>query len=168
MSRRRVISNTRSCRRVREGTLSAPVPEAHEGVGVAAQWLFCPMLDDRTALDRTRDAEAHLIWTNRSNLVGWRSLSGPGLRDRRRAALRSRRPPRGPIRAAARVAVHLGRRVFHDEDVAYAQRLRAAGVDTTLEVIAGAPHGVEAWAADSDIARGLLGRARRWLGGTLG
>ncbi len=58
--------------------------------------------------------------------------------------------------------------MFHDEDVAYAQRLRAAGVDTTLEVIAGAPHGVEAWAADSDIARGLLGRARRWLGGTLG
>ena len=38
--------------------------------------------------------------------------------------------------------------MFHDEDVAYAQRLRAAGVDTTLEVIAGAPHGVEAWAAD--------------------
>lgn len=58
--------------------------------------------------------------------------------------------------------------LFHDEDVASAERLRAAGVDTTLEVIAGAPHGVEAWAADSDIARGLLGRARRWLGGTLG
>ena len=58
--------------------------------------------------------------------------------------------------------------LFHDEDVAYAQRLRAAGVDTTLDVISGAPHGVEAWAAGSGIARSLLKRARRWLGHALG
>ena len=78
---------------MREGTLSAPVPEAHEGVGVAAQWLFCPMLDDRTALDRTRDAEDHFIWSNRSNLVGWRSYLGAafGTDDVPRYAVAARR-----------------------------------------------------------------------------
>lgn len=41
-----------------------------------AQWLFCPMLDDRTATDRSLDAERHFVWNNRSNLVGWRAYLG--------------------------------------------------------------------------------------------
>lgn len=126
------------------------------------------MLDDRTALDRRRDAEAHLVWTNRSNLVGWRSYLGQvfGTDDVPRYAVAARREDLSGLPPAWLYTSDI--ELFHDEDVAYAQRLRAARVDTTLKVISGAPHGVEAWAADSDIARGLLGRARGWLGGTLG
>ena len=151
------------------GLAASLVQRLHdEGAGVAAQWLFCPMLDDRTALDRTRDAEDHFIWSNRSNLVGWRSYLGAafGTDDVPRYAVAARREDLSGLPPAWLYTSDI--ELFHDEDVAYAQRLRAAGVDTTLDVISGAPHGVEAWAAGSGIARSLLKRARRWLGHALG
>lgn len=151
------------------GLAASLVQRLHdEGAGVAAQWLFCPMLDDRTALNRALDAADHLVWTNRSNLVGWRSYLG--------ASFGTGEPPRYSVAARREDLSGLPPtwlytsdiELFHGEVLAYAQRLRAAGVDTTLDVISGAPHGVEAWAADSEIAQGLLGRARRWLGDSLG
>lgn len=39
----------------------------------AGQWLFCPMLDDRTAADEGLDAVKHVLWNNRSNRIGWSS-----------------------------------------------------------------------------------------------
>jgi len=44
-----------------------------EGRHVAAQWLWCPMLDDRTALNTELDAVGHLVWDNRANRYGWGS-----------------------------------------------------------------------------------------------
>jgi acetyl esterase/lipase len=58
--------------------------------------------------------------------------------------------------------------LFCDEDRIYAERLRAATVDVTFELVAGAPHGFEAWAADATISRGYLATARDWLGRVLG
>ena len=150
------------------GLAASLVQRLHdERAGVAAQWLFCPMLDDRTALNRALDAEDHFVWNNRSNLVGWRSYLG--------AAFGQGEPPRYSV--AARRAELSGLpptwlyasdiELFHDEVVRYAERLRAAGVDTTLDVISGAPHGVEAWAPGSEPARALVARARHWLGGAL-
>ena len=40
---------------------------------------------------------------------------------------------------------------------------RRAGVDVTLDVVSGAPHGFEAWAPNSDMAQSLVARARVWL-----
>ena len=112
--------------------------------------------------------EDHFIWSNRSNLVGWRSYLGAafGTDDVPRYAVAARREDLSGLPPAWLYTSDI--ELFHDEDVAYAQRLRAAGVDTTLDVISGAPHGVEAWAAGSGIARSLLKRARRWLGHALG
>src|SRR5690606_13782192 len=42
----------------------------------AAQWLWSPMLDDRTAADRRLDAVDHPVWNNRANRVGWRAYLG--------------------------------------------------------------------------------------------
>jgi len=53
--------------------------------------------------------------------------------------------------------------LFHDEDVAYAERMRHDGVEVTLDVVEGAPHGFESWAPDSDLARSLVDRATVWL-----
>ena len=39
--------------------------------------------------------------------------------------------------------------VFHDEDVEYAERLRAAGVPCELEVVPGAYHGFDGFAPQS-------------------
>lgn len=41
--------------------------------GSSAQWLVCPMLDDRTAARNELDATNHHLWNNASNRVGWRS-----------------------------------------------------------------------------------------------
>nr|WP_255421997.1 alpha/beta hydrolase [Tessaracoccus sp. MC1627] len=150
------------------GLAASLVQRLHdEGAGVAAQWLFCPMLDDRTARDRTRDAEDHFVWNNRSNLVGWRSYLGAAFAtdDVPRYAVAARREDLSGLPPAWLYASDI--ELFHDEVVRYAERLRAAGVDTTLDVISGAPHGVEAWAPGSELARGVVGRARQWLGDTL-
>ena len=150
------------------GLAASLVQRVHdEGGTIAAQWLFCPMLDDRTAVDRALDGVDHFVWSNRSNLVGWSSYLG--------SAIGSATLP--PYAAAARRDDLTGLpptwmytsdiELFHDEDLAYAQRLESAGVDTTLEIVSGAPHGFEAWAADSVLARDIVSRARTWLGAQL-
>lgn len=139
-----------------------------EGADVAAQWLLCPMLDDRTAADRSHDAESHFVWNNRSNLVGWRAYLGmdPGGPAVRPYAVAARRDDLTGLPPTWIYTSDI--ELFHDEDVAYAERLRAAGVDVTLDVISGAPHGVEAWAPDAQISRDLVARGRAWLGARLG
>lgn len=131
---------------------------------VAAQWLFCPMLDDRTATDHALDAADHPVWNNRFNRVGWTAYLGD--------AVGAAELP--PYAAAARAADLRGLpptwiyasdiELFFDEDAVYARRLRRAGVDTTFVEVGGAPHGFEAWASDTEPARELLAEARSWLG----
>lgn len=139
-----------------------------EGEQVAAQWLFCPMLDDRTAADRALDADAHFVWSNRSNLVGWRSYLGaaPGAADLPPYAAAARRADLSGLPPTWLYTSDV--ELFRDEDLEYASRLRAAGVDVTLDLVAGVPHGFEAWAADTPLAKELVARARAWLGNRLG
>ena len=47
-----------------------------EGERPRAQWLFCPMLDDRTAARRGLDDAGHRVWDNRLNRFGWRAYLG--------------------------------------------------------------------------------------------
>ncbi|WP_298886567.1 alpha/beta hydrolase fold domain-containing protein [uncultured Serinicoccus sp.] len=138
------------------------------GDPVAAQWLFCPMLDDRTAADRDRDATGHLVWDNRANLAGWSAYLGgdvgaetlpPYAAPARREDL-SGLPPTWISTSDIEL--------FFAEDTDYADRLRAAGADVTLEVVAGAPHGFEAWAPRHPLALQLLATARSWLADRLG
>ncbi|MBW9092715.1 alpha/beta hydrolase [Microbacterium jejuense] len=133
-----------------------------------AQWLFCPMLDDRTAADRSRDDVDHFVWNNRANLVGWRSYLGdrvggeslPAYAAATRREDLSGLPPTWIYTSDAEL--------FFDEDVAYARALEAAGVPVTLDVVSGAAHGFEAWAPDTEPARALQARARTWLRAQLG
>jgi acetyl esterase/lipase len=137
-----------------------PGPEA------AAQWLFCPMLDDRTAMRRELDAVNHFVWSNRNNAVGWRALLGsePGGEVPRYAAAARREDLRGLPPAWIGVG---DIELFFEENRAYAQRLRAAEVDVGLDVVPGAPHGLAAWAPDAEVTRAFVGRAQAWLEWTL-
>ena len=47
-----------------------------EGERPRAQWLFCPMLDDRTAARRGLDGAGPRVWDNRLNRFGWRAYLG--------------------------------------------------------------------------------------------
>jgi len=134
-----------------------------EGATVAAQWLYCPMLDDRTAADRSFDDARHLVWNNRSNLVGWSSYLGEAMGDTVPAySSASRREDLAGLPPAWIYTSDI--ELFHDEDVDYARRLAAAGVDVTLDLVRAAPHGFEAWATDTALAQDLFTRARAWLG----
>lgn len=144
------------------------VQRVHDDGGhVAAQWLWCPMLDDRTAADRALDARAHLVWNNRSNLVGWSSYLGapPGASSIPPYAAAARREDLSGLPPTWIYWSDI--ELFADEDAEYARRLAEAGVAVTTDVISGAPHGMELWARDTALAQGLFGRARSWLTTTL-
>jgi acetyl esterase/lipase len=132
------------------------------------QWLFCPMLDDRTAARRELDAIRHRVWNNRLNAAGWRSLLAvaPGSDVVPPYAVAARRTD---LRGLPPAWIGVGDiDLFHDEDRAYAERLRQAGVDVAFDVTPGAPHAFEGWARDTALAREHVGRARAWLGKVLG
>jgi acetyl esterase/lipase len=133
-----------------------------------AQWLFCPMLDDRTAADRALDAADHFIWNNDANAFGWRSYldRDPGSADLPDYAVTARRTDLSGLPPTWICVGDI--ELFHDEDVDYAERLRAAGVDVTLDIVPGAPHGFENWAAETTPAVALVSRAHHWLAATLG
>ncbi len=134
------------------------------GIQPVAQWLFCPMLDDRTAARRELDAVGYRVWDNRQNRSGWRAFlrTEPGAERVPEYAVAARRPD---LRGLPPAWIGVGDiELFFDEDRTYADRLSAAGVDCTLDIIPGAPHGFESFAPHTSLAQDYLSRARDWLG----
>lgn len=151
------------------GLAAALVQRIHDqgGTQPVAQWLFCPMLDDRTAANRELDAVRHILWNNRSNRIGWSAYLGtvgaPEVPDH---AVPARRPDLTGLPPAwiGTGAIDL----FHDENLAYAERLTAAGVPTTFDVVADAPHAFESAGAGTEVSLAYVDRAHRWLRDRLG
>ena len=120
-------------------------------VQVAAQLLVYPMLDDRSA-DRTDlDDSGHRLWTRASNRFGWDAYLGDA--DRNVAVPARREDLRGLPPAWMGVGTL---DLFHDEDLAYADRLNAAGVPCDVEVVPGAFHGFDAVAAKAEVSRSFF------------
>jgi acetyl esterase/lipase len=133
------------------------------GIRPRAQWLFAPMLDDRTAARRELDAERHFVWDNEANREGWAGYLGrpAGSRSVPEYAAPGRRKDLEGLPPAFLTWGDI--ELFAAEDAAYADALRDAGVEVTTDVVAGAPHGFENWAKDTPAARALLSRAQDWL-----
>ncbi|WP_431277998.1 alpha/beta hydrolase [Leifsonia poae] len=151
------------------GLAASLVQRLHDegGVQPIAQWLFSPMLDDRTAADRDLDSVDHWIWNNAANRVGWSSYLGhePGQASEPPYAVPARRADLTGLPPTWISVSDI--ELFADENRAYADRLRASGVDVTVDLIRGAPHGFENYARESAPARALLSRARAWLAARL-
>ncbi|WP_246126294.1 alpha/beta hydrolase [Nesterenkonia populi] len=128
-----------------------------------AQWLFSPMLDDRTAAARELDGIGHFTWGNDSNRFGWTSFLAaepgsdgvPAEAVPARAASLSSLPPTwmgvGTID------------LFHDENRRYATALADAGVRVRLSTVPGAPHGFEEMSPQSTVVRNYIDDALAWL-----
>ncbi len=136
-------------------------------VAVCFQLLVYPMLDDRTALDRRRPRT--LVWSPAANVFGWTSYLGhpPRLVEDRPYAVPSRRED---LRGLPPAWIGVGDiDLFYEEDVAYAERLQAAGVPCQLEIVPGFYHGAFKRAPDhSMIANGFRDSAMRALEGAIG
>jgi acetyl esterase/lipase len=147
------------------GLAAALVQRLHDDGGVqpAAQWLFAPMLDDRTAADASLDSREHFVWNNVANRFGWSSYLGtePGADHVARYAVPARRPDLSGLPPAFITVGSI--ELFREEGETYARRLRDAGVEVAFDLVDGAPHGFENWARTSPTAIALLGRARAWL-----
>lgn len=151
------------------GLAASLVQRLHDSGGVQpiAQWLFCPMLDDRTAARRELDAVAHKVWDNRHNRYGWRSFLNvePGAEVVPAYAVPARR---SDLRGLPPAWIGTGDiELFFEENRAYAERLSAAGVACTLDVVEGAYHGFESIARSARLTQDYLARARAWLAGRI-
>ena len=121
------------------------------------------MLDDHTAARQELDRLNHFVWNNWLNRFGWKSYLGviPGAVTTSPYAVPARREV---LQGLPPAWIGVGDiDLFYEEDQVYANRLRQAGVDVTLDVLPGAPHGSEAWAAGTTIVRDYVGRAQEWL-----
>jgi acetyl esterase/lipase len=134
------------------------------GAQPVGQWLFSPMLDDRTAARRELDRVRHRVWNNAANRTGWGAYlgAGPGGPRTPDYAVAARRTDLSGLPPAWIGVGDID--LFTDECRTYAERLRAAGVDCAFDLVPGAPHGFEVWAPGTRVARELLERSRAWLG----
>jgi acetyl esterase/lipase len=112
-------------------------------VPLVFQLLTYPMLDDRTACRTDIDERHFRLWNNRSNRFGWQSYTGlaPGSPGITRLAAPARCDDLSGLPAAWVGVGTLD--LFHDEDLAYAERLRAAGVTCQVVEVLGAFHGFD-------------------------
>jgi acetyl esterase/lipase len=101
------------------------------------QLLAYPMLDDRSGAGPNNPN--YRLWGPKSNRFGWAAYLGNA--DPQVAVPARRDDLSGLPPAWIGVGTH---DLFHDEDLAYAERLTAAGVPCHLEVVPGAFHGFDA------------------------
>ena len=122
------------------GLAAALALRAHEEgfVQLLFQLLVYPMLDDRTAARPDAEASSRRVWSNTANAFGWSSYLRSVDRDAPVPSLAA--PARYPDLAGAPPTwIGVGTvDLFHDEDVAYSERLTAAGVPCELLVVPGA------------------------------
>ena len=127
------------------------------------QLLVYPMLDDRTVLRADPDDAQRRLWNNRANAFGWSSYTGlaPGAAQVSSLAAPARHED---LEGVAPAWIGVGTLdLFHDEDTAYAERLRAAGVPCELDVIEGAFHGFDGVVSKSEVSRAFHAEQARAL-----
>lgn len=147
------------------GLTASLVQRIHDAGGIQpiAQWLFCPMLDDRTAARRELDVIQHKVWNNSLNRIGWLSLLGtePGAINVPDYAVPARRQD---LSGLPPTWIGIGDiDLFFDENKTYADKLKSASVDCTLDIVPGAFHGFEVLGVKTKLAQDYLSRSRDWL-----
>lgn len=136
-------------------------------VPVAFQLLVYPMLDDRTVVRPDLDDGACRMWTAASNRFGWSSYlaAEPGSDDVSPYASPARRED---LTGLPPTWIGVGTcDLFHDEDVAYADRLADAGVPVELHVAPGGYHAFDLLQPKAGVSRAFRASAVAALGAAL-
>jgi acetyl esterase/lipase len=127
------------------GLAAALVQLAHDRPGIKPvfQILVYPMLDDRTVLRADIDDRNNFTWSQKSNRFGWESYLGRkcGEKDVAEYSVPARR---ADLSGLPQTWIGVGTvDIFHDEDVAYAQRLKECGTECEIYIVPGAFHGFD-------------------------
>jgi acetyl esterase/lipase len=120
-------------------------------IPLSAQLLVYPMLDDRTVQRSDLDNPGHRLWNQSSNRFGWRAYLGDADPE---VAVPARREDLSGLPPAWIGVGTLD--LFHDEDLAYAERLRKAGVQCEVMVVKGAFHGFDGIAPKAHVSRSFF------------
>lgn len=120
-------------------------------IELAAQLLVYPMIDDRTVHRKGLDHPGHRLWNQSSNRFGWRAYLGDADPNE---AVPARRDDLAGLPPAWIGVGTLD--LFHDEDLAYAERLRVAGVQCEVMVVDGAFHGFDGIAPKADVSQSFF------------
>lgn len=126
------------------GLAAAVVNKAFdEGHPVNFQALIYPMLDDRAVLRKDDEGRGNFVWTRTDNEYAWRTYlnrepGGPGIHE---YAAPARRENLAGLPATWIGVGELD--LFYEEDLAYAQRLKEAGVNVQTHVEPGMYHGAD-------------------------
>ncbi len=115
----------------------------------AFQLLAYPMLDDRSS--QTAANPDYRLWSPSSNQFGWTAYLGGA--DPQVAVPGRREDLSGLAPAWIGVGTH---DLFHDEDLAYAERLNSAGVPCQVEIVPGAFHGFDLFVPKAQVSRGFF------------
>jgi acetyl esterase/lipase len=111
------------------------------------QVLSYPMLDDRT-IDPALDQPGFRLWNTTNNRFGWTSYLGGADRE---TAVPARRTD---LEGLAPAWLGVGTLdLFHGEDLAYAERLNAAGVRCEVHEVPGAFHGFDGIAPKAAVSQ---------------
>ncbi|MDT5250784.1 MAG: hypothetical protein QOJ28_3418 [Mycobacterium sp.] len=120
-------------------------------VAVAAQLLVYPMLDDRSGTTPGLHNPNHRLWTQKSNRYGWSCYLGDADAN---VAVPARHDDLSGLPPAWLGVGTLD--LFHTEDMAYAQRLNAAGVPCDVVEVPGAFHGFDGVVAKAEVSRSFI------------
>jgi acetyl esterase/lipase len=129
------------------------------------QLLIYPMLDDRTGLSADPDEARRRVWFASDNCFGWAAYLGRDT-DRSNPPAYASAARRADLSGLPPAWIGVGALdLFQDEDVAYAARLRACGVDCETVVVPGAYHGFDVVAPKASVVaafrRAQFGALRR-------
>jgi acetyl esterase/lipase len=115
------------------------------------QLLVYPMLDDRTVTRSDLQGSRYRLWSQDSNRFGWTSyLTGADPQ----VAVPARHEDLAGLPPAW---VGVGTRdMFHDENLAYAKRLKAAGVPCHIKIVPGAFHSFDVVLPKAGVSRSFF------------
>lgn len=135
----------------------------------AAQILFYPMLDDRTAAREELTPIEHIGWTNANNHFGWSSYLSADAGSLEETPPWSTPGRREDLSGLAPAWIGVGDKdLFHDENCAYAARLKAAGVACQIDIVEGGPHGFDALVPEAQASRSFVEASNQFLASQLG
>jgi acetyl esterase/lipase len=139
-----------------------------QGPALIAQMLLSPMLDDRDATASSHQYTETGSWSRESNSTGWDALLG----DRRggdSVGIYSAPARATDLTGLPPAFIDVGSaEVFRDEDVAYASRLWADGVQAELHVWAGGFHIFDGAAPEARLSLAAVAARDSWMQRTLG